>query len=121
MGILDPFPPQDSFYGIDRRNIALRLTMHNWATKAIVCICGGQWVYLWIRRLTSGEVVSFYVRCHAPQPVPDFEVEFSDIEKALGYINGEDGGLLAQNSRAAKRVEWPKNQPPKSWIGAVKK
>ena len=120
MGILDPFPPQDAFYGIDRRNIALRLTLHNWVTKAIVRICDGQWVYLWIRVLTSGEEVSYCVRCHAPHAVPDFGAQFPDIEKALAYINGDDGGLLAQGSRAAKRGEWPPNQPPPSWIQGTK-
>ena len=120
MGILGAFPPQDNFYGIDQRNIALRLTRHNWATKAVVRICDGQWLYLWIRQLNLGDEISFYVRCHALHSVGDFEAEFPDIEKALGYINGEDGGLLAQKSRAAKRVEWPPNQPPKSWIGTMK-
>lgn len=116
MGFLDPFPIHDIIYGLRHENIIARLTPQNWHEKAVVRIIGDAWIYLWIRQLTSGDQVLYYVRCHALQSVAEFETQFVDIEKALAYANGEDGGFIAQKSRVANRDEWPPEASPPTTV-----
>jgi len=120
MSLFDEFPPQDSFYGLSWSNVVSRLTLDNWETTAVFRMIEGHGlVYLWIRRHTSGDAVTYRVRSHAWQPVPDVEATFPAIEDAIGYINGEDGGHIAKSSRKAKRSEWPGDHQPNSIVGGI--
>jgi hypothetical protein len=121
--------PQHTVYGINHENITPRLTRLNWKTKAIVRNNRQGSLYLWIARgqYTDAEghkQCDYFIRVNASQAKEHarrFEAQFQYLVDALRYINGEDGGLLAQEASPTQTSEgYPVEQEAPYYIAPVK-
>ena len=118
--------PQNPIYGIHRANIADRLTRRNWKTKAVVRSDIAGWLYLWIARGTyqnkaGHQVSAYFIKAYPRDPSERaryYEAEFQYLNEALHYINGEDDGLLAQETTPTRSgAVYPAEQQAPYYIG----
>jgi len=118
--------PQEPIYGIHRKNIVDRLTRLNWKTKAIVRTDSVGWLYLWVvqdiyRNPGGKQVTTYSVQVRASNDTARerrYRAEFRYLTEALRYINGDDGGLLAEETTpAVPGLDYPGEQPAPYYIG----
>jgi hypothetical protein len=101
----------DPLFGISHENIAARLDRSNWKTKAIVRVdeAGALYMFLEKRRDNEDEPYLYYLSTHTfpPRHQSPYREPFASLKAALAFINGEDGGALARETRLAFSSEYP--------------
>jgi hypothetical protein len=115
-------PPQDPVFGIDRSNIADRLSRRNWRKKAICRVIQDRCLYVHIahgRQTHDGKTTErYYVRlkCGAEDDRQQFEKDFPTLREALAYVNGDDGSNFGRLTRPAESHEFPRGRGADTYI-----
>jgi len=106
--------PQSTLYGIFHKNIASKLDDQNWKTKATCRVHRNGILYITVdegERSEGGKVLGVHYRVNAAiaydrvyntEKALFFEEEFPTLQEALACTNGEDGGVIALESRPSE-------------------
>lgn len=109
--------PQDTLLGISWNNITARLTLENWATKALVRKGKSGWLYLWVAQGHYSSIARPVYQIRTASERRDgarFEKKFWNLEDGLAYANGEDEGDLAKETSPATSA---RDYPPRRGAG----
>ncbi|MBT6241803.1 MAG: hypothetical protein HOI46_07215 [Rhodospirillaceae bacterium] len=114
-------PTHDPNFGIQRKNIAPRLTRNNWRNKAICRTIDGHCLYVMIQRAKIHEnrqtQSRYFVQVHLGGPVGrEFDADFQKLKDALAYANGEDGAVFAKSTQPATPEEYPLGHDADTYI-----
>jgi hypothetical protein len=117
-------PIHDPIYGINRSNIADRLTDKNWETKAVCRVRNNQSLYILVQKGEVSDSGSEHDRYFVNIELGTKEdaasnKDFATLKDALAYANGEDGSEFAQETRPATSSELPQDRAAKIVFGGV--
>jgi len=97
-------------FGFSPDNIADRLTIENWTTRALLRKYRDDVVYIMILRAVEqwNDLSVYLVRASSlGETTCDLSARFLKLEEALAYVNGEDGGAIATGTVAVPAEEYP--------------
>jgi len=107
---LGHLPAHDLMFGFSPDNIADRLTIENWTTRALLRKYRDDVVYIMILRAVEqwNDLSVYLVRASSlGETTCDLSARFLKLEEALAYVNGEDGGAIATGTVAVPAEEYP--------------
>ena len=115
------YPPQHPVFGLSHANITDRLTPENWTRRAIVRRAGDRSLYIFISDFKYRYGDGTWETRYEVEGAKEYSREFSSLEEALGYANGEDGGALAVSSRPATPDEYPPEEDAEWTISILRR
>ncbi len=110
---LGSLPARDVMFGFSPANVADRLTADNWKTKALLRMHGDSLLYIIVAtgiEQWSGNSVYLVRASSLDETASALSARFSNLEEALAYANGEDGGDIAINTVLASPEEYTGQQ-----------
>jgi len=108
--------PADPLYGLSHSTIVERLTPENWREKATVRWTGAKVLYIYVQEywdLPREETTRYLVWIVSGEAVR-LGRKFHQLDSALAYANGEDGGELSETVPGV-REQWPTEQAA-AWV-----
>ena len=106
---LGHLPARDLMFGFSTANVADTLTADNWKTKALLRRHGDSLLYIIVAtgiEQWSGNSVYLVRASNLDETASALSARFSNLEEALAYANGEDGGDIAINTVLASPEEY---------------
>jgi len=107
-------PAHDLMVGFSPANVVDRLTVDNWASKALLRSKGESLLYIVIVTGVeewSGNSVYLVQASNRDETRSDLSARFANLEEALAYANGEDGGGISAKTILAEPAAYPDEQP----------